>query len=122
MSNHSFIDLINEEDQVIYRFHNVEHVRAEVEKLLHKQLEQYSIAEIEEFIKSTSLNVKLVTQDNIDSFTSKEQMDIAKTIDPELAQTKCRQRLQVFKNAASKIQCDYRRLIDFYSWNCAAVD
>lgn len=122
MSNQSFIDLINEEQQVIYRFHDLEHVRNEVEKLVHKHLQNSSLAEIEEFIKSTSINVKLVTQDNIENFTSKEQLEIAKTIDPELAQSKCRQRLAIFKKAATKIQFDYRQLIDFYSWNSAAVD
>lgn len=122
MSNQSFIDLINEEQQVIYRFHDLEHVRNEVEKLVHEHLQNSSLTEIEEFIKSTSINVKLVTQDNIENFTSKEQLEIAKTIDPELAQSKCRQRLAIFKKAATKIQFDYRRLIDFYSWNCVAVD
>ena len=104
MSNQSFIDLINEEQQVIYRFHDLEHVRNEVENLVHKHLQNSSLAEIEEFIKSTSINVKLVTQDNIENFTSKEQLEIAKTIDLELAQSKCRQRLAIFKKAATKIQ------------------
>ena len=53
MSNQSFIDLINEEQQVIYRFHDLEHVRNEVEKLVHKHLQNSSLAEIEEFIKNT---------------------------------------------------------------------
>ena len=46
MSNQSFIDLINEEQQVIYRFHDLEHVRNEVEKLVHEHLQNSSLAEI----------------------------------------------------------------------------
>ena len=51
MSNQSFIDLINEEQQVIYRFHDLEHVRNEVENLVHKHLQNSSLAKLKSLLR-----------------------------------------------------------------------